>query len=112
MGWPDSTFEWDILPRLQIRAAVNPVGGHWTVYDNDLARRSAFHYAGWRVRIALQFRAAVAHRVAVSVGRDVRRSFRFRLEDGSPFSSDFDDATVLGVEWRWLRPAVQRHRRP
>lgn len=112
MGWPDSMFEWDVHPRWRIRADVNPVGGHWTVYDNDLARRSSFQYAGWRVRLGLEFRAAVAHRVAVSVGRDVRRSFRFRLEDGRAFSSDFDDATAVGVEWRWLRRAVQRHRLP
>lgn len=112
VGWPDSTFEWDVHPRWRIRADVNPVGGHWTVYDNDLARRSSFQYAGWRVRLGLEFRPAVAHRVAVSVGRDVRRSFRFRLEDGRAFSSDFDDATAVGVEWRWLRRAIQRHRLP
>ena len=112
MGWPDSWFEWDLHPQWRISAAVNPVGGHWTVYDNDLARRSSFHYAGWRARIGLQFRPAAAHRVAVSVGRDVRRSFRFRLDDGSAFSSDFADATVIGVEWKWLRRAVQHHRPP
>ena len=112
IGWPDSMFEWDVHPRWRIRTDVKPVGGHWTVYDNDLARRTAFQYAGWRVRIGLQFRPAVAHRVELSVGRDVRRSFRFRLEDGGAFSSDFDDATAVGIEWQWLRRAVQRHRQP
>ena len=102
MGWPDSTFEWDVHPRWQVRAAVNPVGGRWVVYDNELVRRTGFRYAGWRMRIGLGFRAA-AHRVVVSVGRDIRRSFRFRLDDGDAFSSDFDDATAIGVEWRWLR---------
>jgi len=102
MGWPDSAFEWDVHPRWQIRAAVNPVGGRWVVYDNELVRRTGFRYTGWRMRIGLGFRAA-AHRVVVSVGRDIRRSFRFRLDDGRAFSSDFDDASAIGVEWRWLR---------
>ena len=102
MGWPDSAFEWDVHPRWQVRAAVNPVGGRWVVYDNELVRRTGFRYTGWRMRIGLGFRAA-AHRVVVSVGRDIRRSFRFRLDDGRAFSSDFDDASAIGVEWRWLR---------
>ena len=103
MGWPDSVFEWDVRPRWRIRATVNPVGGRWRVYDNDLARTSTFQYGGWRLGIGLQFQAAVAHHLAVSVGRDVRRSFRFRLDDGLAFSTDFGDATAIGVEWRWLR---------
>ena len=111
VGWPDSTLEWDVHPRWQIRAAVNPVGGHWAVYDDGLARRTRFRYAGWRMRIGLDVRAA-AHRFAVSVGRDIRRSFRFRLDDGAALSSDFDDATAIGVEWRWLSRATPRHRRP
>lgn len=111
VGWPDSAFEWDVHPRLQIRAAVNPSGGRWAVYDNELVRRTAFRYAGWRMRISLGFRAGV-HRFAVSAGRDIRRSFRFRLDDGVAFSSDFDDATAIGVEWRWLRSAAPHHRRP
>ncbi len=112
VGWPDSMFEWDVHPRLRIRADVNPVGGHWTVYDNDLARRSTFQYAGWQARLGFHFRPTAAHRVAASVGRAVRRSFRFRLEDGSAFSSDFADATVIGVEWQWLKRSVQHHRPP
>ncbi|MCY3811042.1 MAG: hypothetical protein OXH15_04515 [Gammaproteobacteria bacterium] len=102
VGWPDSAFEWDVHPRWQLRAAVNPIGGRWAVYDDALASRTAFRYAGWRMRFSLGFRAA-AHLVAVGVGRDSRRSFRFRLDDDGEFSSDFDDATALGVEWRWLR---------
>jgi len=54
------------------------------------------------MRFSLGFRAA-AHRVAVVVGRDIRRSFRFRLDDGGAFSSDFDNASAIGVEWRWVR---------
>ena len=88
-----------------------PLGGHWTVYDYDLARRSTFRHAGWRVRIGIHFRAVAQH-VAVSVGRDIRRSFRFRLEDGSAFSTAFADATVIGVEWTWLKRAVQPRRPP
>lgn len=110
VGWPDSAFEWDVHPRWQIRAAFNPIGGRWAVYDDELVRRTAFRYAGWRMRFSLDFRAA-AHRAAVGVGRDFRRSFRFRLDDGAAFSSDFDDATAIGVEWRWLSGAP-RHRRP
>lgn len=111
VGWPDSAFEWDVHPRWQIRAAVNPIGGRWAVYDDKLERRTGFRYAGWRMRFSLGFRAA-AHRVAVVVGRDFRRSFRFRLDDGGTFSSDFDNATAIGVEWRWLRSAPPHHRRP
>lgn len=111
LGWPDSAFEWDIHPRWQIGAAVNPIGGHWAVYDNELVRRTGFRYTGWRMRISLGLRA-VEHRLAVSVGRDFRRSFRFRLDDGAAFSSDFDDATAIGVEWRWLRSGSPHHRRP
>lgn len=112
VGWPDSAVEWDVHPRWRIRATVNPVGGHWSVYDNELARRTVFQYAGWGMRVGLHFRPAVAHRLAVSVGRDLRRSFRFRLEDGSGFSSDFRDATAIGVEWQWLRGAALPHRPP
>ena len=111
MGWPDSAFEWDAHPRWQLRADLNPIGGRWVVYDNDLARRSGFRYAGWRMRIGLGFRAA-SHRVVVSVGRDIRRSFGFRLDDGRAYSSDFDDATATSVEWRWLRSAPSPRRRP
>lgn len=101
VGWPDSAFEWDVHSRWRMRATVNPIGGRWAVYDDELERRTGFRYAGWRMRFSLGFRAA-AHRVAVVAGRDVRRSFRFRLKDGAAFSSDFDDATAIGVEWRWL----------
>ena len=110
VGWPDSAFEWDVHPRWQMRAAVNPIGGRWAVYDDDLERRTGFRYAGWRMRFSLGFRAA-AHRVAFVVGRDIRRSFRFRLDDGGTLSSDFDNATAIGVEWRWLRRAPH-HPRP
>lgn len=102
VGWPDSAFEWDVRPRWRLRAAVNPVGGRWAVYDDALVSRTTFRYAGWRLRLSLGLRAA-AHRVAVVVGRDIRRSFRFRLGDGGAFSSDFNDAAAVGVEWRWLR---------
>lgn len=103
LGWPNSHLTWDVHPSWHVDAAVAPIGGKWTVYDNDLARRTAFQAEGWRLTVGLGLRPAPRHRIAINVGRVIRRSFRFHLDNGARFSSAFDDARTLGVEWQWLR---------
>ena len=103
LGWPDTTLLWRIGSGWGVRASASPAGGHWTVYDNDLVRRTRFSAEGWRLTISVGFEPSPGSRLRLSVGQDVRRSFAYQLDDGNAFASDFDRAYTLGVALQWLR---------
>ena len=101
LAWPDSGLAWRFHRRWQLRADVNPGGGHWRVFDDDLVRRSAFAHRGWRVRLGVAFDVAPNHQLTLQAGREIRRSFRFRLASGEDFDTDVADAGLVAIHWRW-----------
>lgn len=102
LAWPDSQVELRLGKRWRLWAEARPSGGHWHVYDNELAKRSRFSYRGWRMDfgIALETRN---HRLAAALGREVERSLRLALSDGSEVDFDAPNARRLSMRWQWLR---------
>ncbi|MDE0423053.1 MAG: hypothetical protein OXK76_19475 [Gammaproteobacteria bacterium] len=102
IGYPESALTWHAHPRWAVQARVHPSGGSWRVFSDDLTRRSRFGQAGWRYGVGLTFGATAKHRLTAIVGRDVRRSFRFRLEDGRNVRAEASAAWLLGVRLQWV----------
>lgn len=102
IGYPESALSWAAHPRLTVQARIHPSGGSWQVFSDDLERRSRFRQSGWRVGIGLTFKATARHRLTAIVEREVRRSFRFRLEDGSDVRAEASAAWLLGVRLQWV----------
>ncbi|MYA15416.1 MAG: hypothetical protein F4Z28_00915 [Gammaproteobacteria bacterium] len=102
IGYPESALTWHAHPRWAVQARVHPSGGSWRVFSDDLVRRSRFGQAGWRYGVGLTFEATAKHRLTATVGRDVRRSFRFRLENGRSVRAEASAAWLLGVRLQWV----------
>lgn len=103
LGYPDTHLNWRVHPRLRLRADIHPAGGRWRVYDDALVRRSMFAMEGWRFGIAMTLQITRAHELIVGGGREVRRRFAFRQDDGTDLRTGAGDATFTGVRWRWSR---------
>ena len=103
LGYPDTRLRWRLHPRLRLQADIHPAGGRWRVYDDALVRRSMFTMASWRFRIELALQITHAHELIFGGGREVRRKFVFRLEDGNDLRTGASDTTFTGIRWRWRR---------
>ena len=97
LGFPESALTWEAHPRWAVQARIHPSGGSWRVFSDDLMRRSRFRQSGWRYGVGLTFAATAKHRLTAIVEREVRRSFSFRLEDGSDVRTEASAAWLLGV---------------
>jgi len=102
VGYPESGLTWRAHPRWTLQAGVHPAGGSWRAYSDDLQRRSRFRQSGWRYGIALTFEATASHRLTATVEREVRRKFRFRLEDGTDIRAPAAPAWALGIRLQWI----------
>lgn len=102
VGYPESRWIWHASPRLAVQARLHPSGGRWRVFSDDLQRRSRFRQTGWRVGVGLTFKATAKHRLSAIVEREVRRSLRFRLEDGRDVRAEASAAWLLGVRLQWV----------
>lgn len=112
IGYPESALTWNAHPRWALEARVHPSGGSWRVFSDDLTRRSRFRQSGWRYGVGLTFEATARQRLTAIVEREVRRSFRFRLEDGSDVRPDASAALLVGFRLQWIGFNPVRANRP
>ncbi|MYD97520.1 MAG: hypothetical protein F4X98_09060 [Gammaproteobacteria bacterium] len=103
LGFPDSVLNWRAHERWSVQLRVQPAGGSWRVFSDDLERRSRFRHAGWRLGVGVGFELTANHRLTASAAREVRQSFRFRLDDGSDVRADAPDTWLVGLRLAWLR---------
>ena len=103
VGFPDSVLNWRAHERWSVQLRVQPAGGSWRVFSDDLERRSRFRQAGWRLGVDVGFEVTANHRLTASAAREVRRSFRFRLDDGSDVRADAADTWLVGLRLEWTR---------
>jgi len=101
LGYPDSALTWHAHPRWAFQARIHPSGGSWRVFSEELDRRSRFWQSGWRYGVGLTVAATAKHRLTAIVEREVRRSFRFRLEDGRNVRTEASAAWLLGLRLQW-----------
>ena len=102
IGYPESALTWNAHPRWVVQARIHPSGGSWRVFSEDLDRRSRFRQSGWRYGVGLTIEATARHRVTAIVEREVRRSFRFRLQDGSDVRAYASPAWLVGLRLHWV----------
>lgn len=103
LAFPDSRLSLRLHPRWRLQAGIHPAGGSWRIFDDDLVRRSRFQQQGWRISLGLALQAGTSHRLVLHAGREYRRSFRFRLREGSDVEADVRNAALIGIRWQWLR---------
>ena len=103
LGYPHARLRWRLHPRLRLHADIHPAGGRWRVYDDALARRSMFALESWRLSLGLSLQVTPAHALIIGGGREVRRQFAFRLDDGTEIQTRAGDAAFAGIRWRWRR---------
>ena len=103
LGYPDTRLHWRLHPRLRLQTGIHPAGGRWRVYDDALERRSLFATESWRFSLEVALQVTRAHQLIIGGGREVRREFAFRLEDGTDLRTRARDTTFTGIRWRWLR---------
>ena len=103
LGYPDMRLHWRLHPRLRLQTGIRPAGGRWRVYDDALVRRSLFAMESWRFSLEVALQVTRAHELIIGGGREVRREFAFRLEDGTDLRRRARDTTFTGIRWRWLR---------
>lgn len=103
VGFPDSALKWQPHERWSVQVRAQPAGGSWRAFSDDLERRSRFTQTGWRFGVGAGFALTANHRLTASLVREVRRSFRFRLEDGSDERVDAADTRLVGVRLVWTR---------
>ncbi|MDE0192018.1 MAG: hypothetical protein OXQ90_11735 [Gammaproteobacteria bacterium] len=101
LGFPESALTWEAHPRWAVQARIHPSGGSWRVFSEELDRRSRFWQSGWRYGVGLTVAATAKHRLTAIVEREVRRSFRFRLEDGRNVRTEASAAWLLGLRLQW-----------
>lgn len=101
LGFPESALTWEAHPRWAVQARIHPSGGSWRVFSGELDRRSRFRQSGWRYGVGLTVAATAKHRLTAIVEREVRRSFRFRLEDGRNVRTEASAAWLLGLRLQW-----------
>ena len=101
LGFPESALTWEAHPRWAVQARIHPSGGSWRVFSEELDRQSRFWQSGWRYGVGLTVAATAKHRLTAIVEREVRRSFRFRLEDGRNVRTEASAAWLLGLRLQW-----------
>ena len=101
IGFPDSGLTWRAHPRWSVHLRAHPAGGGWRAFSDDLERSSQFRQAGWRLGIGVGFRVTANHRLTATAAREVRRSFRFRLDDGRDVRADAPDVWLFGLRLSW-----------
>ena len=101
IGFPDSGLTWRAHPRWSVHLRAHPAGGSWRTFSDDLERSSQFRQAGWRLGVGVGFQVTANHRLTATAAREVRRSFRFRLDDGHDVRADAQDVWRFGLRLSW-----------
>jgi len=97
VGFPESSWRWQLAPRLQSEFAVSPDGGRWRVRDPSLERHSIVRLSSWRAILSLHWQPFDTLGVKAQVGRVLDTTLRYQLRDGSEARVDPSDATFFGV---------------
>ena len=97
VGFPESSWRWQLAPRWQSELAVAPDGGRWRVRDPTLERHSIVRLSLWRATLNLHWQVFDAIGVKAQVGRIVDTTLRYQLRDGSQTRVDPSDATFFGL---------------
>ena len=97
VGFPESSWRWQLAPRLQSELAVAPDGGRWRVRDPTLERHSIVRLSSWRATLNLHWQVFDAFGVKAQVGRIFDTTLRYQLRDGSQTRVDPSDATFFGL---------------
>ena len=82
LGFPGSSWQWQIAPRWRSVAAIGPDGACWGVRDENLERRSDVCSRAWQAGWTLRWQATDHLAVEAAVGYGFDSSLEYQLRDG------------------------------
>jgi hypothetical protein len=81
LGFPASSWRWDMLPHWQSVAAIEPDGACWRVRDKEVERSSEVCSKAWQAAWTLSWQAAGFVIVDASVGYRFESKLEYQLRD-------------------------------
>lgn len=83
LGFPASSWRWQVAPRWQSVAAIEPNGACWRVRDERLERRSEVCSRSWQAAWTVRWQVTDVLAVEAAVGHSFESTLEYRLRDGS-----------------------------
>ncbi|MGH9847699.1 MAG: hypothetical protein ACREEM_54105 [Blastocatellia bacterium] len=97
VGFPESSWRWQWVPRLQSEVAVAPDGSRWRVRDPTLERHSIVRQSVWRATWSLRWQLFDAFAVEARVGWCFDSTLRYQLRDGTQAQVEPPDTSFFGI---------------
>jgi hypothetical protein len=98
LGFPETSWHWQIAPRWNSVAAIEPDGACWQVRDEQLdERRSEVCSRSWQAAWTLRWQATDLFTVEAAVGRSFASSLEYQLRDGRTTRVDVPAGTFYGL---------------
>jgi hypothetical protein len=88
LGFPVSSWRWDVAPTWLSLAAVEPDGACWRVRDKPVERRSEVCARAWQAAFTLRWRPARWIEATATVGQRFAASLEYTLRDGRAVEVD------------------------
>jgi hypothetical protein len=96
LGFPESSWHWQIAPRWRSVAAIEPDGACWRVRDEQLERRSEVCSQSWQAAWTLRWQATNFLAVDAAVGHNFKSTLEYQLRDGSTVRVDVPAGSFYG----------------
>jgi hypothetical protein len=97
LGFPETSWHWQIAPHWGSVAAIRPDGACWQVRDEQLdERRSEVCSRSWQAAWTLHWQAG-HFAVAAAVGYSFASSLEYRLRDGRDVRVDIPSGAFYGL---------------
>ena len=97
VGFPESSWRWQWVPRLQSEVAVAPDGGSWRVRDPTLERHSVVRQSVWRAAWSLRWQPFDAFAVEARVGWCFDSTLQYQLRDGTQARVEPPSTSFFGI---------------
>jgi hypothetical protein len=96
LGFPESSWRWQIAPHWRSVATIEPDGACWRVRDEQLERSSEVCSRAWQAAWMLRWQATDFLAVEAGVGYSFDSSLEYQLRDGRTVRVDVPSGTFYG----------------